>query len=100
MIEIVDFLPCGAENAISQRELAKALSCSRREIRALIFDARRRGAVICSTADPICGGYFLPRNDDEVKRFIMFAEHRISSTKAATKAAKSFLKRGGFNGKI
>jgi hypothetical protein len=97
-MNIVDFLPVGEENAVTMAELAALLSCSKREARALIFEARCKGAVICSNPDGIKGGYYLPKNADEIKRFIMFAEHRINSTKAAVQPAKKFLKRGGFNG--
>ena len=99
MINIADFLPVGEENAITMTELAFRLGCSKREVRALVHAARCGGAVICSNPDSLKGGYYLPKNDDEVKRFLMFAEHRIESTKAAVQPAKRFLKRGGFNGK-
>lgn len=97
-MNIVDFLPVGEANAITMKELVFLLGCSKREARALIYEARCEGAVICSNPDSLKGGYFLPQNDDEVKRFIMFAEHRINSTKSAIKSAKKFLKEGGFNG--
>ncbi|MBR6996155.1 MAG: hypothetical protein IKH96_09080 [Ruminococcus sp.] len=96
-MNIVDFLPVGEENAITMTELAVLLGCSKREARALIFEARCRGAVICSTADPVKGGYYLPRTDDEIKRFLMFAQHRVNSTLEAIKSAKKFLKKGGFS---
>lgn len=99
MFNVIDFLPVGEENAVTMTELANMLNCSKREARALIYEARCKGAVICSNPDSVKGGYFLPQNNDEIKRFIIFAEHRISSTKAAVKPAKRFLKRGGFNGK-
>ena len=97
MFDIVDFLPVGEENAVTMIELANMLNCSKREARALIYEARCKGAVICSSPDSAKGGYFLPKNNDEVRRFIMFAEHRINSTKEATRSAKKFLKKGGFS---
>ena len=97
MFNIVDFLPVGEENAMTMTELANMMNCSKREARALIYEARCKGAVICSSPDGIKGGYFLPKNNDEIKRFIMFSEHRINATKEATKSAKKFLKKGGFS---
>lgn len=79
------------------RDLAAMLNCNKREVRALIYEARCKGAVICSNPDGINGGYYLPKNNDEIKRYIMFSEHRINSTKEATRSAKKFLKKGGFN---
>ncbi|HOO05674.1 MAG TPA: hypothetical protein PLH83_04145 [Ruminococcus sp.] len=97
MKNIVDFLPCGHENAIKMAELAVLLSCSQREVRALINAARREGAVICSTCDSTTGGFFLPSSVDEIKRYVAFQQHRISSAKEAVRSAKKFLKNGGFS---
>ncbi len=97
MLNITNFLPVGEENAITMTELAFRLGCSKREVRALVHAARCEGAVICSSPGSAKGGYFLPKNNDEVRRFIMFAEHRINSAVEATRSAKKFLKKGGFS---
>lgn len=97
MFDIIDFIPEGEENAISQAELAALLNCSKREVRALIFCARIEGALICSCPDAARGGYFRPRTNAEIRRFLAFCEHRINSTKQSIKGAKRFLRKGGFN---
>ena len=94
-MNIIDYIPVGEENAISQKELSVILNCSKREARAMIYEARCKGAVICSSPDSSNGGYYLPKDNQEIERFIMFQKHRISSTNEAIRSAENFLKKGG-----
>lgn len=96
-MNIVDFLEHGEENARSQRELSVRKGEPIRKIRAEIWEARIKGAVILSNPDKDSGGYYLPKNNEEVRRYIAFQQHRINSAKEAMKSAEEFLKRGGFN---
>lgn len=51
MKDIIEFIPYGKENAISQEDLSDVMRCDKRTVRALIFSARTKGAVICSTCE-------------------------------------------------
>lgn len=89
-LEIVDFIPQGREHAISQRCLCEALHISRRELRALVFDARRHGAPICSSCDGKSGGYYLPQNVDECEAFLRMQGSRIRSARKAMRAVQKW----------
>lgn len=48
---ILDFLPIGAENAISGPKLAELLGLTdRRELQRLIANERRHGAIVCANS--------------------------------------------------
>ena len=93
--DITDCLQIGAENAIKVNDLAAIRSEDPRDTRAAIYDARCRGAVILSTSEKYNGGYFLPKNNDEIRRYIAFQKSRIHSAREAMKSAVNFLKSGG-----
>lgn len=93
--DIVDHIPEGIENAISQADLAALLQVSKRQIRSLVNEARRHGAVICSTCDGITGGYYLPNAPDEVKPYLRMQESRICSAAEAIKSCKEYMEKHG-----
>lgn len=97
-INVLDFLPFGIKNALSMSELAKRMGTNQRTARKMVFEARRRGEVICSTCGENASGYYRPNNATEVRPYIAMQEHRISSAKAALKSAKKFAKAGDSNG--
>ena len=92
---IVRFLAHGEENAKSQEQLRLETGLSKREQRAAVYNARCMGAVILSNSDKDNGGYYLPANNDEVRRYIAFQKSRINSAREAVKSAEEFLIRGG-----
>ncbi|MDE5742693.1 MAG: hypothetical protein K2H90_09620 [Oscillospiraceae bacterium] len=47
--DVVEIIPIGRKNAISMSELSMRMGEKERNTRKAIFEARRRGAVICST---------------------------------------------------
>lgn len=78
--EVLDY---GKENAIGSQDLADLLRYeSIRELQKEIARERKAGAVILSTCED-GGGYFLPADDGEVKRFIRTLENRAKNTFAA-----------------
>lgn len=97
-MNILEILPTGAENATTQTELATMFNCSKRELRAAIFEARRHGAVILSSPNGVNGGYYLPKNNSEIRRYIAFQDSRINSATVAKRPAEELLKRGGISG--
>ncbi|MEF2877351.1 MAG: hypothetical protein U0N90_02940 [Blautia sp.] len=88
---IYEFLEVGEENALSPEYLKAALGF--RTIRALqkqIEQERAQGKVILSSTIPP-GGYYLPSNKNEIRRFIRTLENRGSRTLAALNGAKELL---------
>lgn len=82
-------------------ELSMRMGEKERNTRKAVFEARRRGAVICSTCGENASGYYRPASIDEVRPYIAMQEHRIASAKAALKSAKKFAeaaKAGAGNG--
>lgn len=92
MKNVLDFIPLGRNHAISMSELAKRMGTDQRTARKMVFAARQRGAVICSTCGENTSGYYRPNNAAEVRPYIIMQEHRIASAKAALKPAKKFAK--------
>lgn len=92
-MNITDFIPLGIENAITQEELAIRLNCDKRTARAAVFDARRKGAVICSTCGNSTAGYYIPLSADEAKLYIRMQEKRIKSARAAIRSTKEYIKK-------
>ena len=64
---IEDFIPHGAVNAITAREISQLTGLSRRRVTLAIETARKSGILICSDS---CNGYFLPVTRAEAQRCI------------------------------
>lgn len=92
MNNITDYLLIGEENAIVAKELTKLLGVySIREVTELIHQARIQGEVICSA---IGGhkGYFLQRNELDIKSFCNQMKSRIKKIEHATASAEQYLR--------
>ena len=94
-IKIIEHIPKGIENAVTQADLATLLQISERQVRSLINEARRHGAVICSTCDGMTGGYYLPNAPDEVKPYLRMQESRIRSAAEAIKSCEEYMEKHG-----
>jgi len=87
---IMDILPTGKENAISTGDLVKVTGCtSSRDLRESIARERNAGAIICSGSG---GGYWRPKNRQEIKEFCHNMESRAFNILEAAKSAKEALK--------
>lgn len=86
--KLTDILPVGAENAITSKDLAKIYGCHERDITKSINALRKNGVLICSNGS----GFFLPKNDDDIKNFIRQMRCRIADMKKALKPAEDYLK--------
>ena len=92
MNNITDYLLVGEENAITAKELTKLLGAySIREVTELIHQARIQGEVICSATGGH-KGYFLPRNELDIKSFCNQMKSRIKKIKHATASAEQYLR--------
>ena len=89
---IVEFLKKGKQKAIPSKQLAKMVGCKNvRDLRALVSQERRQGAVILSTSRN-GGGYYLPANAEEVQEFIRTLDARARHTFLALRSARKYLK--------
>lgn len=79
-MQISDFLGRGAENAISAATLAAVTHTTPRELRRLIMDERKRGALILYQPGGY-GGYFLPSDAPEVAQREMAAFYRVQAAR-------------------
>lgn len=100
MKDIINFIPYGKENAVSQTDLAIVLDCDKRTVRALIFGARIKGAAICSTCEGTAGGYYIPLSADEARPYVAMQESRINSAMLALKPVKDFITRCDIEGNV
>lgn len=67
-IDITEYIPYGRKNAVSRHELQRRTGLPDRTVRALIEDARRKGAhILSSSADK---GYWKSNNVGEIKEFL------------------------------
>ncbi|MFT3952100.1 MAG: HTH domain-containing protein [Oscillospiraceae bacterium] len=95
MVNIIEYIPTGAENAVTQAELAAALHVDKRTVRQLIYTARQNGAVICSTPNNSDGGYYLPISPAEALPYVRFQQSRIKSAQSALGSAERYINKGG-----
>ncbi|MBR5088289.1 MAG: hypothetical protein IK093_02565 [Ruminiclostridium sp.] len=86
-INIIEFLPVGIENAISQEELSIRTGRTKRENRAAILEARSKGVPICSAEE----GYWIARTADEAARYYRRQMARIITGFVALKPIKRFI---------
>ena len=87
-----DQLSEGKKNAIPAKDLTDLLGLgSVRELQQEISKERAAGAVILSTCQE-GGGYYLPKNDQEVQEFIRTLESRGKNTLAALRSARNYLR--------
>ena len=89
-MNLTEFIPTGRANAISMRELAALLNVDTRTVRALVQRAREQGAPICSEWGAN-GGYYLPADTYEARRYLRQQKARIRSARAALNGITAFL---------
>ncbi len=87
--ELLQLLPTGKENAISNDKLQKILCTDRRGVSVQIQRARMEGGLILSGN----AGYYLPANDEEIREFYNIMHRRCISFLQALKPASDYLKR-------
>lgn len=78
---ILDRIPYGQDNAVSMRDLARALGETQRQIRHRIERARIDGNIIAGTN----AGLFIPQTGDELREYVKRTQARIE-TSASTVA--------------
>lgn len=88
---IEEILHTGIQNALSPEYLAAVTGLDGvRAVQKQIERERRSGAVILSSTQPP-GGYYLPANREEVRRFIRTLENRAGETMRALDSARKYL---------
>ena len=66
MKDLLNYIPIGESNAIHLNALAEELELSQAKTKALIRNARKEGAEICSGQ----AGYWIAENESEKQKFI------------------------------
>ena len=90
---IADILPTGKKNKMSFEELLEVTRCtSARELRRRIAKEREQGCVILSCPE---GGYWLPKDKQEVEEYIARTEKEANSLLDSLKSARDYLTEGG-----
>lgn len=89
---IYEFLETGEENSLSPEYIKNVMGFSSiRAVQKQIEYERSQGKVILSsTTSP--GGYYLPKDVSEIKRFIKTLENRGGKTLEALSGARKLLK--------
>lgn len=91
MLQIIDFIPYGRENAKTAEELADTIGTSEREIRRMINEARREDVVL-NMQDG--NGYFRPTPEEKAlaERWLKQEESRLKLHALALRAVRRSLK--------
>ena len=88
-IDITEYIPYGRKNAVSRHELQRRTGLPDRTVRALIEDARRKGAhILSSRADK---GYWKSNNVGEIKEFLRESDGRIRKTAQTVEALRRYV---------
>ena len=83
------YIPVGAENAVTRKELCRVVGVGDRTLRSMIADARRR-VCICNSQDG--AGYYLPSSVNQAKAFYAQERKRADSIIKARVEHLSLLK--------
>lgn len=89
--QVSDFLPIGAENAVSGSKLAEILGLELRDITKQIERERQRGAAICATVAGNDRGYFVARDAGELALYLRSLSRRIRNIQRTMMALDSTL---------
>lgn len=88
-VDITEYIPYGRKNSVSRSELQRRTGLPDRTVRALIEDARRKGAhILSSSADK---GYWQSNNVDEIKEFLRESDGRIRKTAQTVEALRRYV---------
>ena len=89
MRDYTKYLKHGKKNAVPAAVLAKKAGFANvRKLQEDIAESRAAGQVICSATG---GGYYLPKDREEIAEFIRTLESRAKNTFAALKFARKAL---------
>lgn len=87
------YLKRGKENVISKNELMRIAGFkNERDLRRDIARSREAGQIICSSPARRGGGYYLPKNRQEIEEFVSTLENHAKNTFKAISAAREALK--------
>ena len=90
-MELLEMIPKGKENGISNKDLQRALGVNRRRVCELIATARKNGDVICSGIT----GYYRPADTAELEEFYRVNRARAISLLVVLKPSRRELEAAG-----
>lgn len=94
-MNLLDYIPTGAQNAIPAKELCKRAGFpSVRSMQQEIHRLREKGHIICASTDPPTG-YYIAADRQEAARFVRSMESRRREIGRAIKAAKKYIEEAG-----
>jgi len=89
-MNIVHYIPNSKEYAVTRDELSDITNLSDRDVRQLIENARRDGALIINLSGR--AGYWISSDPAEIAQYVRQEENRLKSIGARLKASRRFLK--------
>lgn len=89
---ISEYLPTGAENAVTAKQLCNLLNMNHRELTKAITAERRAGQPICAVVGGFVKGYFLAANKREMELYYRSLSHRLKEIRATATACKKSIK--------
>lgn len=81
----------GFKKAVRVNTIARALDIPPRKVRAMVFDERTRGTLICYNTKP--GGYYLPDSPGEVYQQKVLLEQGIRKRAMALRPFRQYCRR-------
>lgn len=93
-LNILKFIPFGKDNAVSMTELSIRMNCDKRTVRNAVYQARIKGALVCSTCEGrSSAGYYQPLDISEVRPYISMQRSRINSALQAIRSAEEYIEK-------
>lgn len=89
---VLELIPKGKKNKISSSELEALTGATPRTLTAAISRLRQSGVFICSSVHS--GGYYIPKDRQELEEWVQTETKRIKTHNAAIKPARKHLKGG------
>lgn len=84
--DITDYIPLGAQNAVTAEVLSKMAGLTPRAVTRAIRQARLRGAAICACTSGEAPGFYVTDDPGEVERFLQSLAHRGREIEATREA--------------
>ncbi len=90
-MDVIELIPYGRKNAVSQGDLATLCSTDKRTIRKAVECARRQGVPICSDNS----GYYFPEDAEEARHYVQMQKHRIRTAAIVLQPVEKYIREHG-----
>lgn len=96
-MNIIDYIPVGAQNAVSRHHLSNLTGMTDRDVREAIAKAREHYC-ICNMQDG--KGYYIPESIEEATKYYKQEMSRYINIDRSLAGTRAFLKNGGQTNQI